>query len=120
MRSGWTDKAATLLNRGFPRIYLLNLLKDKPMNAKEIIDTLLIASVGTWKPSPRIVYPLLAKLVEEDLVYETEKGQYAVTKKGINVANDAGSVYRTLKKQIDSLGKFSTTARNAIVGKMKK
>jgi DNA-binding PadR family transcriptional regulator len=120
MRSGWTDKAATVLNRGFPRIYLLNLLKDKPMTAKEIIDTLSIASEGKWKPSPRNVYPLLAKLVEEDLVYQTDNGEYALTKKGIYVANDVGSVYRTLKKKADSIARFTTTTKNALTEKIKK
>src|ERR687898_2783604 len=108
MRSGWTDKAIVLLNRGFPRMYLLNMLKDRPMNAKEIIDALLINSGGTWKPSPKIVYPLLAKLVGEDLLYQTDEGQYALTRKGIRVASDAGTVSRTLKKQLNYLAKFST------------
>jgi DNA-binding PadR family transcriptional regulator len=120
MRSGWTDKAATVLNRGFPRIYLLNLLKNKPMTAKDIIDTLLIASEGTWKPSPRSVYPLLAKLVEEDLIYQTDNGEYTLTKKGNYVANDVGSVYRTLKKKADSIARFTTTAKNTLTEKIKK
>jgi DNA-binding PadR family transcriptional regulator len=120
MRSGWADKAITLLNRGFPRMYLLNMLKDKPMNAKEIVETLLIESGGSWKSSPKIVYPLLAKLVEEDLLYQTDEGQYALTRKGIRVASDAGTVSRTLKKQINFFGKFGMLAGNTIVTKVKK
>lgn len=120
MRPGWADKAVTLLNRGFPRMYLLNMLKDRPMNAKEIIETLLVNSKGTWTPSPKIVYPLLAKLVEEDLLYQTDDGQYALTRKGIRVARDAGTVSRTLKKQVNYFTKFSTTAGNAFVTKLKK
>ena len=120
MRSGWAEKAVTLLNRGFPRMYLLNMLKDRPMNAKEIIETLLINSGGTWRPSPKIVYPLLAKLVEEDLLYQTDDdGQYALTIKGIRVASDAGTVTRTLKKQINYFSKFRTLAGNAFVTKVK-
>lgn len=120
MRSGWADKATTLLNRGFPRMYILNMLKDKPMNAKEITETLLINSGGTWKPSPKIVYPLLAKLVEEDLLYQTDEGHYALTRKGIRVASDAGTVSRTLKKQVTYFGKFSTLTGNTFVAKLKK
>ena len=120
MRSGWADKATTLLNRGFPRMYLLNMLKDRPMNGKEIIETLLINSVGTWKPSPKIVYPLLAKLVEDDLLYQTDEGQYALTRKGIRVASDAGTVSRTLKKQVNYFGKFITLASNSFIAKLKK
>jgi len=120
MLSGWADKATTLLNRGFPRMYLLNMLKDRPMNAKEIIETLLIKSGGTWKPSPKIVYPLLAKLVEEDLLYQADGGQYALTSKGIRVSNDAGTITRTLKKQVNYFGKFGTLAANTFVRKVKK
>jgi DNA-binding PadR family transcriptional regulator len=120
MRHGWADKAVTLLNRGFPRMYLLNMLKDRPMNAKEIIETLLVNSGGTWRPSPKIVYPLLAKLVEEDLLYQTDDGQYALTRKGIRVARDAGTVSRTLKKQVNYFTRFSTKAGNAFVTKVKK
>ena len=120
MRSGWADKATTLLNRGFPRMYLLNMLKDRPMNGKEIIETLLINSGGTLKPSPKNVYPLLAKLVEEDLLSQTDEGQYALTRKGIRVASDAGTVSRTLKKQVNYFGKFSTLASNSFITKLKK
>jgi DNA-binding PadR family transcriptional regulator len=101
-------------------MYLLNMLKDKPMNAKEISETLLINSEGTWKPSPKIVYPLLAKLVEEDLLYQNDEGQYALTRKGVRVASDAGTVSRTLKKQVNYFGKLSTLAGNTFVTKVKK
>ncbi len=101
-------------------MYLLNMLKDRPMNAKEIIETLLINSGGTWRPSPKIVYPLLAKLVEEDLLYQADDdGQYALTIKGIRVASDAGTVTRTLKKQVNYFSKFRTLAGNAFVTKVK-
>jgi DNA-binding PadR family transcriptional regulator len=120
MRSGWADKATTLLNRGFPRMYLLNMLKDRPMNAKEIIEALLINSGGTWKPSPKIVYPLLAKLMDEELLYQTDEGRYALTTKGIRVASDAGTVSRTLKRQINYFVKFSTLAGNSFLTKVKK
>lgn len=120
MRSGWADKATTLLNRGFPRMYILNMLRDKPMNAKEIIETLLINSGGKWKSSPKIVYPLLAKLVEEDLLYQTDESQYALTRKGIRVASDAGTVSRTLKKQVTYFGKFRALTGNTFVTKLKK
>jgi DNA-binding PadR family transcriptional regulator len=120
MRSGWADKANVVLNRGFPRIYLLNMLKDKPMNAKEIIETSIINSRGAWKPSPKVIYQLLAKLLGEDLLYQTEEGQYALTRKGIRVVSDAGSVSRTLKKQVNYLGKLSTLTGNAFVTRVKK
>jgi DNA-binding PadR family transcriptional regulator len=120
LRSGWADKATSLLNRGFPRMYILNMLRDKPMNAKEIIETLIINSGGTWTPSPKNIYPLLAKLVDEDLLYQTDEGQYALTKKGTRVARDAGTVSRTFKKQLTYFGKFSTLTGSRLATKMKK
>lgn len=120
LRSGWTDKAVTLLNRGFPRIHLLSLLKDRPMNAREIIDELINSGGGPSNASPTIVYPLLAKLVEEDLLYQTEEGRYTLTKKGMRVVNDIGSVYRTIRKQIYLLSRFSAKSRKALLGKMQK
>jgi DNA-binding PadR family transcriptional regulator len=123
MRSEWTAKATSLLNRGFPRMYILGMIKDRPMDAKEIIENLLINSGGTWKPSPKSIYHLLAKLVEEDLLYQTDRGQYALTSKGIRVASDAGKVskaLKTLKKQANSYIKFSNLADNAYVSKLRK
>jgi DNA-binding PadR family transcriptional regulator len=120
MRSGWADKANVVLNRGFPRIYLLNMLKDKPMNAKEIIETSIINSEGAWKPSPKVIYQLLAKLLGEDLLYQTEEGKYALTRKGTRVVSDAGMVSRTLKKQVNYLGKLSTLTGNTFVTRVKK
>lgn len=120
MRSGWAEKATMMLNRGFPRIYLLKMLKDKPMNAKEIIETSIINSGGAWKPSPRTIYQLLAKLLEEGLLYQTEEGQYALTRKGIRVVGDAGTMSRTLKKQVKYLGKLSALTGNAFVTRVKK
>lgn len=101
-------------------MYILSILKDRPMNAKDIIENLLINSGGTWKPSPKIVYHLLAKLVEEDLLYQTEQGQYALTKKGVRVANDAGKVSKTLKNQANQIVKLGTSGGNKFVSYMKK
>jgi hypothetical protein len=58
--------------------------------------------------------------VEEDLLYQTDEGQYALTRKGIRVASDAGTVSRTLKKQINYFGKLGILVGNTIVTKVKK
>lgn len=101
-------------------MYILSILKDRPMNAKDIIENLLINSRGTWKPSPKIIYHLLAKLVEEDLLYQTEQGQYALTRKGVRVANDAGKVSRTIKNQVNYFVKLGTSGGNKCVSYVKK
>ena len=75
---------------------------------------------GHGNHPPKIVYPLLAKLVEEDLLCQTDEGQYALTRKGIRVASDAGAVSRTLRKQVNFFGKFGILAGNTIVTKVKK
>jgi DNA-binding PadR family transcriptional regulator len=120
MASGWTDRATALLNRGFPRMYILSIVKERPMDAKDIIENLLIDSGGTWNPSPKNVYHLLAKLVEEDLLYQTDEGQYALTRKGIRVSSDAGKVSKTLKNQVSHFIKLGNSAGNKFVSNIKK
>jgi hypothetical protein len=43
-----------------------------------------------------------------------------LTRKGIRVASDAGTVSRTLKKQINFFGKLGILVGNTIVTKVKK
>lgn len=100
-------------------MYILSIVKDRPMDAKDIIENLLINSGGTWKPSPKNVYHLLAKLVEEDLLYQTDEGQYALTRKGIRVSSDAGKVSKTLKNQVSYFIRLGTLASNKFVSNIK-
>jgi hypothetical protein len=49
MISHWFSRVNSVIPRGFSRHYVLNLLKEKPMSCKEIIDYAIYESEGKWK-----------------------------------------------------------------------
>lgn len=112
MISDWISRVGSSIPRGFSRQYVLSLLKERPMTGKEIIDKATVQSDGKWKPSPGLVYPLLARLLEEKLVTVDEEGKYATTTKGIEIISDLESFNSILHKQLDvvlrvgNVGKF--------------
>ncbi len=106
-------RAQSVVPRGFSRFYVLYLLKEKPMTGKQIIDEAERRSNGTWKPSPGLVYPLLGKLLGEELVQENEGGAgYSITPRGEKVleqylsSNPGYEHLLTPLTQLGALGKF--------------
>lgn len=70
---------------GHLRLYLLQLLVERPMHGYEIIQALSDRSGGTYSPSAGTIYPRLAKLEEEGLVTKQAEGRktvYAITDAG--------------------------------------
>jgi DNA-binding PadR family transcriptional regulator len=112
MISEWLSRVGSAIPRGFSRHYILSLLKQQPMTGKEIIDRATTQSDGKWKPSPGLIYPLLKRLLDEDLVTEDKNGRYTITKKGIEITSDLESFGNILQKQFDvmlrvgNVGKF--------------
>ena len=78
MISEWFQRVGSSVPRGFSRYYILELLQKKPHTGKEIIDTAIKQSGGRWKPSPGLIYPLLGRLLEEELIEEAKNGKYQV------------------------------------------
>jgi DNA-binding PadR family transcriptional regulator len=82
------------------------------MTGKEIIDKATQQSEGKWKPSPGLIYPLLGRLLDEDLVMEDKDGRYMITKKGLEITSDLQTFGNMIQKQIDvvlrvgNLGRF--------------
>jgi DNA-binding PadR family transcriptional regulator len=111
MISQWFSRVNSVIPRGFSRQYILNLLKEKPMSGKEIIDFAIYESEGKWKPSPGLIYPMLGRLLEEGLISETENGKYKVTHKGIGIAEDIQSIQKILQKQLDVMFRFGSIGR---------
>jgi DNA-binding PadR family transcriptional regulator len=91
---------------------MLEVLKKNPSTGKEIIDYAITQSDGRWKPSPGLIYPLLGRLLDENLIEETKDGKYQITKKGRLVADDLETLNKIVKNQMDvmfrigSVGKF--------------
>ena len=103
MISEWFQRVGSSVPRGFSRDYILELLQKKPHTGKEIIDTAIKQSGGRWKPSPGLIYPLLGRLLEEELIEEAKNGKYQVSKKGKNTLNDLESFNDIIRKQLDTI-----------------
>ncbi len=112
MIAEWLARVGSAVPRGFSRQYILSLLRDQPMTGKEIIDKATQQSEGKWKPSPGLIYPLLGRLLDEDLVMEDKDGRYMITKKGLEITSDLQTFGNMIQKQIDvvlrvgNLGRF--------------
>jgi DNA-binding PadR family transcriptional regulator len=112
MLAEWLARVGSAVPRGFSRQYILSLLRDQPMTGKEIIDKATQQSEGKWKPSPGLIYPLLGRLLDEDLVMEDKDGRYMITKKGLEITSDLQTFGNMIQKQIDvvlrvgNLGRF--------------
>jgi DNA-binding PadR family transcriptional regulator len=112
MIAEWLARVGSAVPRGFSRQYILSLLRDQPMTGKEIIDKAIQQSEGKWKPSPGLIYPLLGRLLDEDLVMEDKDGRYMITKKGLEITSDLQTFGSMIQKQIDvvlrvgNLGRF--------------
>ena len=103
MISDWFQRVGSSVPRGFSRYYILELLQKKSYTGKEIIDNAVKESDGRWKPSPGLIYPLLGRLLDEELIEETKNGKYQISKKGKNTLNDLESFNDIVKKQLDTI-----------------
>jgi DNA-binding PadR family transcriptional regulator len=90
-----------------PRGYL----NRKPHTGKEIINTAVEESGGRWKPSPGLIYPLLGRLLDEDLIEETKDGKYKVSQKGKTTLDDLDSFNNIIKKQLDTIFRVGNISR---------
>jgi DNA-binding PadR family transcriptional regulator len=87
--------------RGF-RILIIHVLEDGPKNGVEIMDSIQEHHEKflqmhnnkhsnhpfkhhSHRPSPGSVYPLLKKMVDEDLISKVDDGRYELTKKGKDI-----------------------------------
>ena len=111
MISEWFQRVGSSVPRGFSRYFILELLKEDSRTGKEIIDYAIEQSNGIWKPSPGLIYPLLGRLLDEDLVEETKDGKYQLTKKGIETAKDVDKVNDIVRKQLDVLFRLGNVGR---------
>jgi DNA-binding PadR family transcriptional regulator len=112
MISQWLQRVGSSVPRGFSRYFILEVLKKNPSTGKEIINNAITQSGGRWKPSPGLIYPLLGRLLDENLIEETKDGKYQITKKGRLVADDLETLNKIVKNQMDvmfrvgNIGKF--------------
>ena len=103
MISDWFQRVGSSIPRGFSRYYILELLQKKPHTGKEIINNAIKESDGRWNPSPGLIYPLLGRLLDENLIEETNDGKYKVSQKGKTTLGDLDSFNDIVKKQLDTI-----------------
>ena len=120
MISEWFQRVGSSVPRGFSRYFILELLKKKPYTGKEIIDYAIEQSNGIWKPSPGLIYPLLGRLLDEKLIEETKSGQYQLTDKGSETAQDVDKVNEIVKKQLDVLFRLGNVGRFVAIDLLEK
>src|SRR3989304_5668394 len=112
MITQWFQRVGSAVPRGFSRYFILEVLKKKPSTGKEIINAAIAQSGGKWKPSPGLIYPLLGRLLDENLIEETKDGKYQITRKGRAMTDDLETLNKIVKNQLDvmfrvgSIGKF--------------
>ena len=103
MISDWFQRVGSSVPRGFSRYYIRELLQKKPHTGKEIINNAIKESGGRWNPSPGLIYPLLGRLLDENLIEETNDGKYKVSQKGKTTLGDLDSFNDIVKKQLDTI-----------------
>jgi len=111
MISEWFQRVGSAVPRGFSRYYILELLQKKPHTGKEIIDTAVKESGGRWKPSPGLIYPLLGRLLDENLIEESKEGKYQLSQKGKNTLKDLDSFNNIIKKQLDTIFRVGNVSK---------
>lgn len=70
--------------------WVLYMLGERPMNGAEIMDNMESMSYGAWRPSPGSIYPLLSKMVEEQLITKCPDGRYVLSSEGYDRMNFFG------------------------------
>ena len=100
------------------RILIIHVLEDGPKNGVEIMDSIQehhekiqkMQAIRHTKhshhlkhhaqrPSPGSVYPILKKMVEEDLIIKCEDGRYELTKMGRDITDKLFGNLRHSKQQ---------------------
>jgi hypothetical protein len=91
MRDVWKklDKLGRYGGYGGLKTWVLYTLGEKPKNGAEIMDSIESMSFGSWRPSPGSIYPMLNKMVEENLIRKRDDGRYEL------VPGSSGESYDT-------------------------
>ena len=91
MRDVWKklDKLGRYGGYGGLKTWVLYTLGEKPKNGAEIMDSIESMSFGSWRPSPGSIYPMLNKMVEENLIRKRDDGRYEL------VPETSGEAYGT-------------------------
>ena len=106
------------------RIWIIHVLDESPKNGVEIMDSIeehhntlkmhhmkknneidkrILHKMNhhSQRPSPGSIYPMLKKMVDENLIIKREDGKYELTEKGQEIARKVFGHYQFNGKQMD-------------------
>ena len=66
------------------RFTILAVLRSGPKNGAEIMDSVEKMTFGMWRPSPGSLYPMLQKMVDENMIKKDSSGAYSLTQESDN------------------------------------
>ena len=85
------------------KTWVLYTLNDHAKNGAEIMDSIEMMSYGSWRPSPGSIYPLLNKMVEENLIRKREDGRYELVPEGYDQANEFGENWASGSRSVGNI-----------------
>jgi DNA-binding PadR family transcriptional regulator len=109
------------------RIIIIHVLEDGPMNGVEIMDSIQehhekfrqMHHIGNnkspnqgYRPSPGSVYPILKKMVDENLIIKLDDGSYELTNKGKNITS---KLFGNLRQNIKPKEQGAFAVKNALI-----
>ena len=103
-------KVNSSVPRGFTRFYVLHLISQRPMTGKEIMVEAEKQSEGEWIPSPGLIYPLLGRLLKDNLIEENDDGKFIITEAGIEALAQHSKLQEQLEKQLSLVHKLGLSA----------
>lgn len=111
------------------RILILHVLRESPKNGVEIMDAIQkhheekhqmhrghrhhayhgrrMKDHRSKRPSPGSIYPMLKKMVDEDLIRKQEDGRYELTETGKDTADKIFGRLQAMREKRRDLGKFA-------------
>jgi DNA-binding PadR family transcriptional regulator len=80
-----------------------NNIKMRQMSRNDAIDRRILHTMKhqTHRPSPGSIYPMLKKMVDENLITKQDNGKYELTDKGREIAKKVFGHYQPQEKQMD-------------------
>jgi DNA-binding PadR family transcriptional regulator len=100
------SKVKSTVPRGFTRFYTLYLISKRPMTGKEIMKEAEKRSEGAWRPSPGLIYPLLGRLLRDELILENDGGKFVITEAGEKALKQHSKFQSQLEKQFSLVTKL--------------
>lgn len=128
------EKIEEMQKLGGMRIWIIHVLDEGPKNGVEIMDAIeehhkIMQERGMnderfrkhmmhsmKRPSPGSVYPMLKKMVEEELIIKMDDGKYKLTEKGQKIASNFFGRFRPRGTNMDKCGMVVENALAEIEG----